>query len=354
MEFDERLKEFSTRVESLKEQIHTEEATKTALIMPFFQLLGYDIFNPAEFVPEYVADVGIKKGEKIDYAIFLNGQLCILLEAKSIDEDLEKHGSQLFRYFATLPARFGILTNGIVYKFYTDLEIPNKMDDRPFLEFNLLDIKDNLIPEIKKFQRNNFDSQNILTSAAELKYTQEIKKVLNKELLNPSDDFIRFLLKDIYSGIKTQNVIDRFRDTAKKAFNQFINDTINERFKAVIGGQAEAAANIDAMDSDSAIDDKPKIITTLEELEAFAIVKSILNNSVDLSRLYYRDTESYLGVLLDDNKLKWICRIAIGKSQINLYIPDENKKPIRYPISSINEIYRFESQLLDALARYER
>lgn len=353
MEFNEKLREFSARVESLKSQIHTEEATKTALIMPFFQLLGYDIFNPSEFVPEYVADVGIKKGEKIDYAIFLNAEPCILLEAKAITEDLEKHGSQLFRYYATLPARFGILTNGIIYKFYTDLETPNKMDEKPFLEFNLLDIKDNLIPEIRKFQRNNFDSQNILTSAAELKYTQEIKKILNKELSNPSDEFVRFVLKDIYTGMKTQNVVDRFKDTTKKAFNQFINDTINERFKAVIGGQTEVAANIEAVEIlDIDADDKSKIITTLEELEAFAIVKSILKNSVDLSRLFYRDTESYLGILLDDNKLKWICRIAIGKSQINLYLPDENKKPVRHSITSINDIYSFEAQLINALARY--
>ena len=353
MEFIGKLREFSARVESLKDQIQTEEATKTALIMPFFQLLGYDIFNPSEFVPEYTADVGIKKGEKIDYAIVLNGVPCILLEAKAVNEDLDKHGSQLFRYYATLPARFGILTNGIVYRFYTDLETTNKMDEKPFLEFNLLDIKDNLIPEIKKFQRDNFDSENILTSAAELKYTQEIKRLLTKELSAPSDEFIRFVLKDIYMGIKTQGVVDRFRDTTKKAFNQFINDTINERFKAVIGGQTEVAATTENIDSlDPEMDDKPKIVTTLEELEAFAIVKSILNNSVDLCRLFYRDTESYLGILLDDNKLKWLCRIAIGRNQINLYIPDENKKPVRYTLESINDIYTYENQLKDVLSRY--
>ncbi len=354
MDFNEKLNQFSSRVESLKDQIQTEEATKTALIMPFFQLLGYDIFNPSEFVPEYTADVGIKKGEKIDYAIFINDELSILLEAKSVNEDLNKHGSQLFRYFATLPARFGILTNGIVYEFYTDLETPNKMDEKPFLEFNLLDIKENLIPEIRKFQRNNFDNNNILTSAAELKYTQEIKKILTRELANPSDDFIRFMLKDIYSGVKTQNVIDKFRDTIKKAFNQFINDTLNERFKAAIGTQAEATTTTEPkIESAASIDEEnPKIVTVLEELEAFAIVKSILKNSVDLSRLFYRDTESYFGILLDDNKLKWLCRIAIGKSQINLYIPDKSKKSIRYRLDSINDIYSYETQLIEAVNKY--
>lgn len=354
MDFIEKLNEFSTRVETLKDQIKTEEATKTALIMPFFQLLGYDVFNPSEFVPEYIADVGIKKGEKIDYAIFINGQLSILVEAKAVNEDLNKHGSQLFRYFATLPARFGILTNGIIYKFYADLETPNKMDEKAFLEFDLLDIKDNLIPEIKKFQRNNFDSENILTSAAELKYTQEMKKVLSKELVNPSDDFIRFMLKDVYSGIKTQNVIDRFRNTTKRAFNQFINDTLNERFKAVIGNQSEIAATDESKTTTQNISDEgtSKIVTTLEELEAFAIVKAVLKDTVDPSRLFYRDTESYLGILLDDNKLKWICRIVVGKSQLNLYIPDENKKAVRYPLQTINDIYTFEEQLINVVKRY--
>ena len=206
MDFIEKINQFSRRVETLKDQIQTEEATKTALIMPFFQLLGYDVFNPSEFVPEFTADVGIKKGEKIDYAIFLNGELSILLEAKAIDENLDKHGSQLFRYYATSSARFGILTNGIIYRFYTDLDTPNKMDDRPFLEFNLLNLKDNLIPEIKKFERDNFDCNNILNSAAELKYTNEIKKLLYNEMIAPSDEFVRFLLKDIYPGMKTQNV----------------------------------------------------------------------------------------------------------------------------------------------------
>lgn len=113
----------------------TEEATKTALIMPFFSLLGYDVFNPMEFIPEFVADVGTKKGEKVDYAIMNEGKPVILIEAKGVDDDLTKHDAQLFRYFTVTDAKFAILTNGIVYKFFTDLEEPNKMDEKPFLLF---------------------------------------------------------------------------------------------------------------------------------------------------------------------------------------------------------------------------
>lgn len=117
MDFADQLKVLAKRVASLKEQIQTEEAAKTSFIMPFFQLLGYDVFNPLEFVPEYTADVGIKKGEKVDYAILSDGLPIILIEAKWCGEDLGKHGGQLFRYFGTTKAKFGILTNGIEYRF---------------------------------------------------------------------------------------------------------------------------------------------------------------------------------------------------------------------------------------------
>ncbi len=128
MDFIDQLKQFSSRVETLRASLQTEEATKTAIIMPFFAMLGYDVFNPQEFVPEFTADVGTKKGEKVDYAIVDNGNPIILIEAKWIGENLNKHDSQLFRYFATTTAKIGILTNGLIYKFYTDLETPNKMD----------------------------------------------------------------------------------------------------------------------------------------------------------------------------------------------------------------------------------
>ena len=152
MDFIDQIKQFSKRVEGLKDNLNTEEATKTSLIMPFFALLGYDVFNPEEFVPEFTADVGIKKGEKVDYAILNNGEPVILVEAKWVKEPLDKHGSQLYRYFGTTSAKIRILTNGIIYRFYTDLEEPNKMDKKPFLEINMLDIKERQVPELQKLQ----------------------------------------------------------------------------------------------------------------------------------------------------------------------------------------------------------
>lgn len=202
MEFNEKIKQFSERVSMLKDTISTEEATKMSLIVPVFQILGYDVFNPLEFCPEYTADVGIKKGEKVDYAILEDGQPNILIECKSCSEQLDKHSSQLFRYFGTTPAKFGILTNGIIYRFYTDLEESNKMDLVPFLEIDMLSLKESSINEFKKFCKENFDRDKIFSTAEELKYSSLIKGVLSSEFEKPSEEFVRFILANIYDGQK--------------------------------------------------------------------------------------------------------------------------------------------------------
>ena len=223
MEFEVKIKELGERVSELKNTIKTEEATKTSLIMPFFQTLGYDVFNPNEFTPEYIADVGIKKGEKVDYAIFLNEEISILIEAKAVTEKLEKHDSQLFRYFGTTKAKFAILTNGIIYKFYTDLEKPNVMDTTPFLEINMEDLKNNDIQQLQKFKKENYDTESILSTASDLKYVGLIKKIFKEEITSPSDEFVKLLLNEgVYDGVKNSKVIEKFKPLIKKALNMYL------------------------------------------------------------------------------------------------------------------------------------
>ena len=169
MEFTEEIKQFAKRVVKMSSSVSNEESTKMSMIVPFFQLLGYDVFNPAEFYPEYTTDVGIKKGEKVDYAILSNETPEILIECKWCGEELTKHDSQLFRYFGTSPAKFAILTNGLCYKFYTDLEEANKMDLTPFLEIDMCNVKDAAINALKKFCKDTFDKDSIFSVASELK-----------------------------------------------------------------------------------------------------------------------------------------------------------------------------------------
>ena len=218
MDFTEQITQFSERIKHIKDNVCTEEATKTSLILPFFQILGYDVFNPLEFVPEYTADTGIKKGEKVDYAILNNSDPLILIEAKAANIELTpKHMNQLLRYFMVTKARFGILTNGIVYKFFSDLEESNKMDSVPFFEFNFLDLKKDKIEELKQFHKDNFSLKNILNNASDLKYMSMIKESIAKQFLDPSDQLVKALIKNIYPGTKTQAVLDKFRDMIKKA-----------------------------------------------------------------------------------------------------------------------------------------
>lgn len=354
MDFIDQLKQFSYKVENMKDKINTEEATKTSLIMPFFQLLGYDIFNPSEFLPEYTADVGIKKGEKVDYAIILDGKPVILIEAKWCCENLNNHDSQLFRYFGTSEAKFAILTNGIIYKFYTDLDAANKMDERPFLEFNIMDIKDNVVLELKKFQKNNFDLETILNTASELKYSNMIKQFMNQQILSPTDNFIRYILGEVYQGIKTQNVIDKFREVIKKSLNQFVNELLSERLKSVIQPQQETE-QVSPVSVSENEDDKElsKITTKEEELEAYFIVKSLLREIISPEKITHKDTETYFGILLDNNSRKWICRLQLLESQKYLIVPQEGKKNgVRHSISCIDDIYQYKTQLQDVLNKY--
>lgn len=155
MDFIDQIRVLASRIANTKDIIQTEEATKNAMIMPFIQALGYNVFDPLEVTPELVSDVGTKKGEKVDYAILKDGKPIILFECKKCGGDLSiNHASQLFRYFHVTEARFGVLTNGLIYRFFTDLEQPNKMDEKPFLEFNLLDFKDQDIDELKNSQNH--------------------------------------------------------------------------------------------------------------------------------------------------------------------------------------------------------
>jgi predicted type IV restriction endonuclease len=355
--FVEQIQALSKRVNKLLPNIGTEEATKTSIIMPFFQALGYDIFNPEEFLPEFIADVGIKKGEKVDFAIMRNGQPVILIEAKPSYEKLDKHDSQLFRYFGTTPAKFAILTNGILYRFYTDLEQTNIMDSLPFFEFNLLEPRENQIAELFKFKKNNFDVDDILTTASELKYTGEIQQVLNKEWDNPSDTFVTLLINEVYPGKKTRNVLDKFHVLVKKSLKQFVNDQVNSKLKAALNNsntEPVQETNLQevavAVEEKAIVEETPQIVTTEEEIEGYVTIKLLLKEIVSPERIHHRDNLSYFNVLIDNNIRKWICRLGFNSTNKYIQFNDEVKTTIN--IESVSEIINHKDKLLEITKRY--
>lgn len=355
MDFKDQIKILGERVSKLKDQIQTEEATKNAFIMPFLQALGYDVFNPTEVVPEFISDIGLKKGEKIDYAIFLEGKPAILVECKHWSQNLSLHDGQLLRYFHVSKAKFGLLTNGINYRFYSDLVEANKMDEKPFLEFNIHEIKDNQIEELKKFHKSYFDADSITNTASELKYTNELKQLLQQELNNPSPDFVKHFAKQVYPSNISAKVLEQFTNLTKKSVQQYISDLITERLKTALTKEDEATKGQDS--KIEAIQNKEtenKVETTEEEIEGFLIVKSILRQKTDIKRITYRDAQSYFAILLDDNNRKTICRLYLNGNKKYLVVLDLNKKEIKNEIMSLDDIYTFSDQLLEIVDNYDK
>ena len=361
MDLIDQLQDLAKKIQRLREQIETEEATKTAFVMPFIGTLGYDVFDPGEVVPEYTADVGIKRGEKVDYAILHDGKPAMLFECKKCDENLDDiHISQLFRYFSATEARIGVLTNGIVYRFFSDLEKTNQMDSTPFLEFNLLDMQESLLVELKKLTKPGFNLDEVLSTASDLKYTREIKLFLDEQVTEPSQDFVRFLASQVYPGLKTQSVLAQFVPIAKRAFVQFINDHISKRLKSVLGEEdgtpitpRDVEENVAPNAIPTASGQDSRIETTEEELEGFHIVKALLREVVEPQRIVHRDTINYMGILLDDTNRRPICRLHFNRRQKYIGIFDAEKSETRLPIQTLNDIYQYAEQLQATVKGYE-
>lgn len=356
MDFIEQLKTLSTRIENQVDVIQTEEATKTAFVLPFINILGYDVFNPTEVVPEFTADIGTKQGERVDYAIFKEDDVIMLIECKNVGTELSyDHALQLHRYFSAVHARIAVLTNGVHYQFYTDLEDSNKMDTKPFLEFNMLDVQKVWVKELKRFSKETFDLDATLIAASDLKYTKEIKQVMMEQLEDPSEAFVRFFLSNVYSGLKTQTVIVQFTDIVKRALNQFLNELINHRLQSAIA-KGEATENTDIEDTTNEIVDDAtdtRIITTEEELEGYFTVKSILREVVDVERIAHRDTMSYMGILLDNNRRKTICRLYFNSPTKYLSLVNAERKYEAVKLENIDEIYNYAEELKATVHRYE-
>lgn len=363
MDLIDKITELAARLPRQREHISTEEATKNALVMPFINALGYNVFDPTEVVPEFTADVGIKKGEKVDYAILKDEKPIILFEVKCCGVDLNQvHASQLYRYFSVTEARFGILTDGVIYRFYSDLDAPNKMDEKPFLIFSLDEFDESLVNELKKFTKTSFDVEDILSTASELKYKREIKNLIAAEYNSPTEPFVRHFAGQVYSRRFTQSVVEQFTDITKLAFRDFINDRIENRLKTALDketGVVTEQAGVDA-DTEAPADEPAKkgadddaIVTTQEELDAFFIVKSILREKVDSRRITLRDVRSYCGILLDDNNRKPICRLHFNRAQKHIGFINEDKSEELVPINDVDDIFQFADRLKASLALYE-
>ena len=368
MDFKDQVVRLSDNIKKQKDKIATEEATKNAFIMPMIAALGYDVFNPFEVVPEMDCDLIKKKGEKIDYAIMKDENPILLIECKHCKQDLNLHDTQLQKYFVASKARFGVLTNGIEYRFYTDLEKINIMDEKPFLIVNMLDLSDADIEQLKKFHKSYYNEEDVLSTANELKYTTEIKSILNNEFASPTAEFVRFFARQAYtSGQITSKVIDMFTPLVKKSITSVINDIISDRLNTAIKNSEQTSDSLQPIDNTSIntstedtekklpdgvvyMDKESGVVTTQEELDAYNIVRSILRKSVDVSRITYKDYKSYFVVNIDNSQWFWICRVSIGARKKQIGIPVDQYKSCEWiQIDNMDDIFKYADRLEEAL-----
>ena len=355
MLFEERVKALSQKARTQSSALLTEEAAKTALVMPFINMLGYDVFDPAQVIPEFIADVGVKKGEKVDYAIKRNGEIIILVECKPATVLLDStHLSQLFRYFSVTAARFAILTNGTTYQFYTDLDERNKLDVRPFLTFDILDPKAALVAEVKKFSKELFDVEAILSTALSLKYMAALKTQIVKEFDAPSEPLVRVFAPTVLgNGRITGSIKENLANLLRGAFRELVSEQVTHRLSTALAStEAE-----ERRDSIAAVTGTPTaavaedVTTTDEEKEAYFLIKAIVRKTISADRIVMRDQKSYCGILVDNNNRRPLARLHLNRSTKYLGLFDGEAEE-RVKIESIDQIYDYSERLLATAIRY--
>ncbi|MHB0951471.1 MAG: type I restriction endonuclease [Allorhizobium sp.] len=343
---EESLRAISERVKTHSSSMATEEAVKTAVVLPFLRALGYDVFDPFEVIPEFTADAVGKKGEKVDYAIKIDGDIRILIECKPISVALEKkHLDQLFRYFTVTNAKFAILTNGRTFNFYTDLEETNKLDTRPFLIFDVSDVQSGLLAELRKFEKSSFDVAAILATAERLKYTSGVKREISRLIEEPSEDFVRLVSRNVYEGQMRAQAKEMLTGVVKAAFREVIMDAVKSRLSSALADTEQAVEQIN-----EPVEDEPDVVTTDEEREGYMIVKAIAREVINAKRIIMRDAKSYCAVLVDNNR-KPLARLHFNRSvkYIGLFDGDNEDRVI---LESLDQIYEYSDRIRETAKKY--
>lgn len=313
MTFKEELQKLSVQIAERKKHITNEEMTKQALIIPFLQVLGYDVFSPLEVKPEYGSDFAKKKGEKVDYAIYKNGKPIIFIEAKAITDDTSSHNAQLARYFnATPEVKLAIITNGAIYKFFTDLNTTNIMDENPFAVIDMTDLSPSDIEVLDKFRKELFDAETLVKYAEDLIYTTNLNNKLGDIFKNPPDDFIRYLIKDFSDSRITSTVVDRFRPIVKKSISSALLELVSQGLSQSSLPEEvlpEATQEIDCLEAE--LKPQKEVCTTEEELKCFEIIKkTLIKAGKNISDMGNKDTTVYFAVY-NKNIFNWFIRINL-------------------------------------------
>ena len=300
--------------------ITNEEATKTALILPMLSALGYDIFNPYELIPEMDCDLS-RAGDKVDYAISINGSVRIIIECKHHKCNLSSHAPQLMKYYAASEAKCGILTNGIEYWFYSDTVKANIMDKEPFFKFNILEMGNDIVEELHMFTKERFSDEAIQRYIRESELRDKIIKSYRANVTKMSDQFIELILES--AGVaKSYDNIGLCREilASETGFESAVQQTQENKHSS-----KEESSLVDA-------------------------ARLILHDFTDPSKVFsvkYKEHET----LFMENQSKWLCRAYEGNGII-IFPPASERSTMDF--SNASDLYKYKEHLLNAAKSYDQ
>ena len=222
MELIEKLRNLAADIHRRREAATNEDNTRSFLVEPFIKILGYDSSEPDDLEQQYASQSG-----PVDLALKKDGKRIALIEIKKAETDLSKHELQLKRYYYNVGkgVRFGILTNGIEYRFYADLEDRNLMDDEPYMVLNIKDIDEGVVTALATLTKSAFDLEMALSSARTLKYKRIIRQALREELEPLSKDLLRHFVKKIRPGAlpPSKSLLRKeLEELVRRAFEEYI------------------------------------------------------------------------------------------------------------------------------------
>ncbi|WP_395046503.1 type I restriction enzyme HsdR N-terminal domain-containing protein [Flavobacterium sp.] len=298
-----------------------EAQTRKFLIEPFFFMLNYESNN---LIPEYNADFGDRISQKIDYAILLNKKDTILVEAKKYNSKLtDKEAGQLNGYFNnTKNSKIAILTNGIEYRFYSDVVEPNIIDSKPFFTFNITAYTETDLETLITFDKRYVNILQIVKSAQEIVFVESFETAFFKELIAPSKDLLKSIHKNMTFNTKFNE------ETQGKMIN-----LINSSFLKCM---YDKKVLLESMSNSQGV------ITTEAEVQAYHTIRTLLiqNKKIPNDRITYRDFKSFFNISVDDSTKKVICKLVFSDSKMKVII-DNNE----YLLEHIDDLLKYKNEL---------
>lgn len=315
-EFHNKISAHAQHVLRVGEHCTTEETTKQALILPMLDILGFHAYDPTKVRAEYSADLpGVKNGERVDYALFCQSIPVILIEAKPYNENLNNHAPQLMRYFNASPeVEFAVITNGREWRFFTDLNNKNVMDDKPFLTINFEKLDQTKITKLSRFCHDNFQADTLRVLAEESVYLSSFTKTISKSLKEVDADFVRYVASHANIGRQlTQKFIDNItplvKQAVEKAVSEMVVSGLSNNAPETIQPAQELKENNENTSEEEMVDivdpNNSKIITTVREQTMLYFTELLLGEN---EQFEWKDTESYLSILYQGKTNRWIYR----------------------------------------------